>query len=291
MNTNFDFNVSYHYWIINLGATSHICCSKEQFNSFKCLHDSHILLPNSTKVKVEGIGSIKLNDDIFLHNVLFIPTFRFNLLSLLSLINDNSFQFTMQPNSFVLQDLKTLKRIGTARQHQGLLLFDFPKSSFHNTSIQSCNVVKYETWHHRLGHIPIPVYKLICNNVSLSSIDSKFHCEVYPIAKQNRLAFINQNNCSVELFDLIHADIWGPFREVTFDGFKYFLTLVDDKSRFTWIYLLKNKFDCLFIIPQFSHMWKTNLKPLSKGSDLTMQKSLPFQISFQRKVSYTNFPV
>jgi len=91
MNTNFDFNESYHYWIINSGATSHICCSKEQFNSYKCLHDSHVLLPNSTKVKVEGVGSIQLNNDIFLHNVLFIPTFRFNLLSLLSLINDNSF--------------------------------------------------------------------------------------------------------------------------------------------------------------------------------------------------------
>ena len=91
MNTSFDFNESCHYWILDLGVTSHICCSKEQFNSFKCLHDSHVLLPNSTKVKVEGIGSIKLNDDIFLHNVFFISSFRFNLLSLVSLINDNSF--------------------------------------------------------------------------------------------------------------------------------------------------------------------------------------------------------
>ena len=114
MNTSFDFNESCHYWILDSGATSHICCSKEHFNSFKSLHDSHVLLPNSTKVKVEGIGSIKLNDDIFLHNVLFIPTFRFNLLSLVSLIHDNSFQFTMQPNSFILQDLKTLRRIGIA---------------------------------------------------------------------------------------------------------------------------------------------------------------------------------
>ena len=167
MNTSFDSNESCHYWILDSGETSHICCSKEQFNSFKSLHVSHVLLPNSTKVKVEGIGRIKLNDDIFLHNMLFIPTFRFNLLSLVSLINDNSFQFIMQPNSFVLQDLKTLRRIDTARQHQGLLLFNFPKSPFHDTSIQSCNVVTYETWHQRLGHIPIPVYKLICNKVPL----------------------------------------------------------------------------------------------------------------------------
>ena len=161
----------------------------------------------------------------------------------------------MQPNSFVLQDLKTLRRIGTARQHQGLLLFYFPKSSFHYTSIQSCNVVTYETWHHKLSHIPIHVYKLICNKVPISYIDSKFYYEVCHIAKQNRFTFTNQNNFSAELFDLIHTNIWGPFREVTFDGFKYFLTLVDDKSRFTWIYLLRNKSDCLFIVPQiFSYV-------------------------------------
>ncbi|KAH1197614.1 hypothetical protein GmHk_18G051360 [Glycine max] len=58
MNTSFDFNESCHYWILDLGVTSHICCSKEQFNSFKCLHDSHVLLPNSTMVKVEGIGRL-----------------------------------------------------------------------------------------------------------------------------------------------------------------------------------------------------------------------------------------
>ena len=58
MNTSFDFNESCHYWILDSGATLHICCSKEQFNSFKCLHDSHVLLPNSTMVKVEGIGRL-----------------------------------------------------------------------------------------------------------------------------------------------------------------------------------------------------------------------------------------
>nr|KYP41263.1 hypothetical protein KK1_037355 [Cajanus cajan] len=115
-------------WIIDLGATSHICCSKHMYNSYSPLHNSNVLLPNSTKVKVEGIGSIRLNDDIFLHNVLHIPTFRFNLLSLLTLINENCFRFVLDTNSCILQDLKTLRKIGIVKQRHGLLLFDFPKS-------------------------------------------------------------------------------------------------------------------------------------------------------------------
>nr|KYP74100.1 Retrovirus-related Pol polyprotein from transposon TNT 1-94 [Cajanus cajan] len=100
MNVALDNN--YHTWIIDSGATSHICCFKHLFHSYTAIHDSHVLLPNSTKVKVEGIGSIKINDDIFLHNVFYITTFRFNLLYFLTLINENSFRFTMEPNSFTL---------------------------------------------------------------------------------------------------------------------------------------------------------------------------------------------
>ena len=88
---NDDFNNDYHTWIIDTGATSHICCLKELFNSYTTIFNSHVLLLNSTKVQVEGIGSIKINEDIFLHNILFIPTFKFNLLSLVTLINANLF--------------------------------------------------------------------------------------------------------------------------------------------------------------------------------------------------------
>jgi len=36
-------------------------------------------------------------------------------------------------------------------------------------------------------------------------------------------------------------DIWGPFSKVSIHGHKYFLTIVDDFSRFTWVVLLKTK--------------------------------------------------
>jgi hypothetical protein len=65
-------------------------------------------------------------------------------------------------------------------------------------------------------------------------------CTICPLAKQKRLPFPNKNNF-ISSFDLLHVDIWGPYHTVTVEGYKYFLTLVDDCTRTTWLYLMKFK--------------------------------------------------
>ena len=42
-------------------------------------------------------------------------------------------------------------------------------------------------------------------------------------------------------FDILYVDIWGPYHVPTVEGYKFFLTLVDDCTRTTWIYLMKSK--------------------------------------------------
>ncbi|RDY02808.1 hypothetical protein CR513_13701, partial [Mucuna pruriens] len=41
------------------------------------------------------------------------------------------------------------------------------------------------------------------------------------------------------IFYLIHVDIWGPYETPSLNGFKYLLKIIDDKSRFTCIQLMK----------------------------------------------------
>lgn len=63
-------------------------------------------------------------------------------------------------------------------------------------------------------------------------------CIVCLQAKQTRLPFPVSNIKSTHCFDLIHIDVWGPYKEPTHQGYQYFLTIVDDFSRATWVYLL-----------------------------------------------------
>ena len=55
-------------------------------------------------------------------------------------------------------------------------------------------------------------------------------------------------------FDLVHMDIWGSFSIPTLDGYIYFLTLVDDATRATWIFLMKAKSEAKALIVSFYNM-------------------------------------
>lgn len=107
------------------------------------------------------------------------------------------------------------------------------------------------TWHNRLGHPSAAKLKVLSDSLSLpQSTLSQDHCTICPLAKQKRLSFPFHNNMSANPFDLLHLDVWGPFSE-SVDGYKSFLTIVDDATRVTWVYMLRNKSDVAAIFTSF----------------------------------------
>jgi hypothetical protein len=40
------------------------------------------------------------------------------------------------------------------------------------------------------------------------------------------------------LLELLHMDLFGPIAYISIDGSKYCLVIVDDYSRFTWVFFL-----------------------------------------------------
>ena len=53
------------------------------------------------------------------------------------------------------------------------------------------------------------------------------------------------------MLDLVHGDLCGPITPATPGGKKFFLLLVDDKSRFMWVALLAAKSDTLAAVKKF----------------------------------------
>ena len=96
---------------------------------------------------------------------------------------------------------------------------------------------QFET-HCRLGHPSLPLLKKLCPQFSsLSSLDY----ESYQFAKHHRLSSHPRVNKRVGApFELVHLDVWGPCPVLFPTGFRFFVTFVDDYSRTTWLYLMKN---------------------------------------------------
>lgn len=64
------------------------------------------------------------------------------------------------------------------------------------------------------------------------SLDSS-HCETHRYSKQHELPFTSDTYVSQELFELIYSEFWESFPVDSPDGFKYFVTFVEDKSHTT----------------------------------------------------------
>jgi len=96
------------------------------------------------------------------------------------------------------------------------------KKSLCNSTANDRNL----TMHMRLGH---------------SASFSYPECPICPLAKQSRTPFSSSTSRTSQIFALIHVDIWGPYHTVNHDGSRYFLTIVDDFSRATWIFLMQSK--------------------------------------------------
>jgi hypothetical protein len=66
-------------------------------------------------------------------------------------------------------------------------------------------------------------------------------CDICHYAKHKKLPFSSSLSHASANFELLHMDIWGPLSTSSLHNHKYFLTIVDDHSRYVWIILLKSK--------------------------------------------------
>ena len=77
-------------WVINTGATDHIVCSVSLLTSITGISHSMVQLPNGESVVVTHVSTIQLSSHITLTNVLCIPSFSFNILSVSSMTKTKS---------------------------------------------------------------------------------------------------------------------------------------------------------------------------------------------------------
>nr|KYP40999.1 Retrovirus-related Pol polyprotein from transposon TNT 1-94 [Cajanus cajan] len=235
-------------WILDSGATDHIISSLSSFSCYKSIQPIHVSLPNGQHSIAEFSGTVVLSPNISLYNVLYIPNFSVNLISVNKLTSSLSCTLCFSSDNCVIQEHKTLRKIGIAKAQNGLYVMDFlthkdssSLATFNTASVTFTSKIDPSSlWHFRLGHPSGQCYSHIQKQYPF--VSSSFNtCDFCHFSKQKKLPFNNSTTISANVLDLIHVDIWGPYATPSVLGHKYFLTIVDDKSRFTWIRLMQNK--------------------------------------------------
>ena len=223
-------------WVIDYGASYHMTGNYSLFSTFQSQPSPSIVtLADGSQSCVLGSGTIVPTSSNPLTSVLSLPNFSFNLMSVSKLTRALKCYISFFPDFCLFQDLMTKQIIGGGRESRGLYILDPTVSK-----LITCSGVTtpFET-HCRLSHPSLPLLKKLCPQFSSQiSLD----CESCQFAKHHRLSHSPRLNKRVSApFKLVHSSMWGLCPVVSPTEFQYFVTFVDDYSRTTWLYLMKNR--------------------------------------------------
>ncbi|GKD45792.1 putative RNA-directed DNA polymerase [Tanacetum coccineum] len=238
------------------GASQHMTFTTTfLFNIIDVSHlDITVAHPNGTKAKVNQIGSCKLNEKLIIHDVLVVPGYHVNLLSISKLAKDSKLSVCFNEKDCVIQDSVLKSQVRTGSEKDGLYCLNLGEKIY-NSYIKSCHVSKC-LWHNRLCHPADQVLFVLKDDIDLKGDFFSEPCDVCHRAKQTREPFPLSDHKSQTFGQLIPLHVWGPYKVRSKDEYRFFLTIVDDFLRAVWVFLLKGKDDVLSNIEVFCKMLK-----------------------------------
>ncbi|GKB21455.1 ribonuclease H-like domain-containing protein, partial [Tanacetum coccineum] len=169
--------------------------------------------------------------------------------TLISLIKDNKVR-NVQANMAVGHPNGTeayIFKIENLKLYNGVTLYDvmvIPK--YYVTLISVHKLVKENKWeglyyYNDQGHPADHVLNVLKDSLPIDKKDNIVYCEIFQRAKQTREHFSLSDHTSKRLGDLVHLDLRAPYMVTSSEGFRYFLTVVDDYTRAVWVYLIESK--------------------------------------------------
>ena len=290
-------------WIIDSGATDHIASSLDCFRNYFKIKPISITLPNGALVSAHYAGTVQFSPEFVIYNVLYVPDFHFNLVSISKLISTLHYTLIFSDDFCKIQEVSSLKMIGLAKLKEGLYhlvvskerQLPLPNTSLVNTST-STPITTSNLWHFRLGHLSGNRLNILHQHFSFIPKHVDDACDVCHLAKQRRLSYSPSMSRASKIFELIHMDIWGPFSKTSVHGHKYFLTILDDYSRYTWVVLLKSKAEVKLNVENFiimiENQFETKVKCIrsDNGPEFFLRDFFFFKRNFTSNKLRSNSP-
>jgi len=263
-------------WYLDSGANHHVTSELEKLNLKQPYQgNDSVTVGNGGGLQIANTGSSLISTPIslfYLHKVLHCPKAFANLLSIQQFCRDNHCYFILTSTHFTIKDMQTKEILLQGPSEAGLYPIYLQqlqsnkfksKAAFLSSTAFLSHFTAFlgvsapvEVWHSRLGHPSISTLnKLLQQSLLPCTCSLKINkmCDPCQLAKSKKLPFSDSTRISSHPLELIHSDVWtSPI--LSLGGCKYYVLFIDDHSRFTWLYPLRNKSDVLPCFVKFKSL-------------------------------------
>lgn len=249
-------------WLIDSGATHHVCKHREWFAKYKPITSKIIYSADSNSsdtLKAIGVGDIDIQTyignrklNLTLINVYHVPNIRRNLLSV-SQIEKKRKRLMIDNGKLKIQNKESRMIVGEALCKDGLYIVKARVLKSANNLNQRETNVAYtsnlsdsERWHQRFCHINMKNIQELCRKDLVRGLDNvnipDAHCHNCSISKTTKAPCKRLGDRQTKsVLELIHSDLCGPMPMKSIGGARYILTFTDDYTRKVTVYCLKSK--------------------------------------------------
>lgn len=238
-------------WYVDSGASRYMTNSDSSMKNVRETDVKDIMSANNENMVVKKCGDIVIHNDeidIDVNGVLFVSELALNLLSVYKIcLSGHTVSF--DKNGCTIKDASG-NIVTHCKQKNGV----YPLK-VNEMCLIAKNKIDDITWHRRLGHVSydtmlIMKKKIPCMEFSGNSEQQIKNCEVCARAKIRRLPFKPSETRPTEILQLLHNDVMGPMETRSIGHAKYLLTIIDDYSRYVFVFFLKKKSE---VIEQFKN--------------------------------------
>jgi hypothetical protein len=285
-------------WLLDSGCSCHMTGSSKWFSSLDpVIGKEYITFGDKSRGKVVSRGTIRVNESFILKDVASVSNPHFNLLSVLQLLEDD----------YEVRFKKGLSRVLDARgdlicqiSHFGRV---FSANFSHSSSPSRCLLAGSSSslwkWHRRLGHLS---FDHLCRLSSLDLVQGlpklKFEKELvfHPCRHGKMIAASHSPVTKVMTSrpsELLHMDTIGLARVCSFGGKWYVLVVVDNFSRYSWVFFMMAKDEAFtharYLILRLQNEFPKNAMRAKRSDKAQNSKILnlqPFVLLWDSSISF-----
>ncbi len=244
-------------WYIDSGCSNDMTYDKDLFSSYSSSSNSSVELGNNNVANICGSGTVEIT--LFVNqkpmkcrlaNVLHVQDLGYQLLSVTTL-DKSGLKISFSSGRCQIESYDLV--LATGSMIGNLYRLDCVS----NTTNQALLCKNLELWHRRLGQVnPSLITEMSKMNIArgLGEINRSehFQCSDCVFGKSHRSPIPKKSSSGTsQLLELVHSDVNGPLEVPSLGGSRYFVTFIDDFSKWTFVYTMKQKSETFSCFKKF----------------------------------------